>query len=122
MRLPADIVEEVARHHGYDRMPVRLFPVRVNDELFAASNMTKRVLQDMLASTGLSEALNFNFVLESDLESMLLGPEACVTVSNPMSADQKYLRPTLLPNLIMNRTNRGGARCRPFEIGKPCPW
>lgn len=121
VRLPADIVEEVARHHGYDRMPVRLFPVRVNDELFAASNMTKRVLQDMLASTGLSEALNFNFVLESDLESMLLGPEACVTVSNPMSADQKYLRPTLLPNLIANvRTNigRGVRDVALFEIGK----
>ncbi|HPH01901.1 MAG TPA: phenylalanine--tRNA ligase subunit beta [Spirochaetota bacterium] len=121
VRLAADIVEEVARHYGYDRMPARLFPIRVNDELFAASDMTKRMLQDALVSMGLTEALNFNFVLESDLAAMQIDPQSCVTVSNPMSADQKYLRPGLLPNLIANvRTNlgRGVRDIALFEIGK----
>jgi phenylalanyl-tRNA synthetase beta chain len=121
IHLPADIVEEVGRHYGYDRMPARLFPVRVNDELYAAADMTKRLLQDTMVSLGLTEALNFNFVLEADLDSLLIGTDDCVAVSNPMSADQKYLRPSLLPNLLANlQTNlgRGVHNVALFEIGK----
>ena len=119
--IPADIAEEVARHYGYERMEAKLFPVRVNTELLAAGDMTRRVLQDELASMGLREAMNFNFVLQSDLEALGISPDACVAVSNPMSSDQKYLRPSLLPNLLGNirfNLDRGVRDIALFELGK----
>jgi phenylalanyl-tRNA synthetase beta chain len=119
--IPADIAEEVARHYGYERMEARLFPVRVNTELLAAGDMTRRILQDELASLGLREAINFNFVLQSDLEALGFAPESCVTVSNPMSVDQRYLRPSLLPNLVGNirfNLDHGARDAAFFELGK----
>jgi len=121
LALPADIAEEIARHYGYDRMEARLFPVRVNNELLAASDSTRRILQDALASMGLTEAINLSFALQNNLEALRIPAESCVVVANPLSIDQKYLRPSLLPNLIANlRYNFDHAQhdLALFEIGK----
>jgi phenylalanyl-tRNA synthetase beta chain len=119
--IPADIAEEVARHFGYERMEARLYPVRVNDKLLAAGDTTKRILQDELASLGLREAMNYNFALIDDLAVLHIKEEDCVLVSNPLSNDQKYLRPSLLPGLIANlrfNIDHGARDIAFFEIGK----
>ncbi|MDR2734334.1 MAG: phenylalanine--tRNA ligase subunit beta [Spirochaetota bacterium] len=121
LTLPADIAEEIARHFGYDRMEARLFPVRINNALLAACDSTRRILQDALASMGLTEAINLSFALQNNLEAAHIAPENCVTVANPLSSDQKYLRPSLLPNLLANlRYNFDHAQhnLALFEIGK----
>ena len=115
-----DLVEEVCRHYGYEKMPTTIFPIRVNDEVFAARNTLKDEIREILLGAGVQEVLNFNFVLQEDARVLGYDPESCVTVLNPMSIDQKYLRPSLLPNLLKNiRVNHGhGARDLAFfELG-----
>jgi len=115
-----DLVEEVCRHYGYERIPATVFPVRVNDKLFAAADTLKDEVREVLLGAGLQEVVNFNFVLQEDARVLHYSIEECVTVLNPMSVDQKYLRPSLLPNLLKNiRVNYGhGARdLALFELG-----
>jgi phenylalanyl-tRNA synthetase beta chain len=70
---------------------------------------------------GLTEAINLSFVLQNNLEALHIPVESCVVVANPLSSDQKYLRPALLPNLIADlRYNFDHAQrdLAFFEIGK----
>lgn len=119
--LEVDLVEEAARHYGYEKMPATIFPIRVNDAVFAARDRTKEEIRGVLSGAGLQEVINFNFVQEEDAALLGTTPQELVAVLNPMSNDQKLLRSSLLPNLIKNiRTNAGlGERnLGLFELGK----
>ncbi len=117
----ADLVEEVCRIWGYDNIPTKLFPVRINEAVLAEHSDLKSKIQDFLVEKGLQEVINFNFVQANDLKLLQLDPADCVDVKNPMSNDQRYLRPSLLPNMLKNlKTNvaHGRKNLAMFETGK----
>lgn len=119
--MEADLAEEVVRLYGYDRLPARLFPVRANEEVFRAFDDTKRVVQDLLSNSALQEVVNANFVLQEELTDLLWDPKEVPAVINPMSHDQKYLRPALMVNILRNMQFNSGHGHRDmgfFETGK----
>jgi phenylalanyl-tRNA synthetase beta chain len=120
--LEVDLVEEVIRHYGYDRLPARLFPVRVNEALVASRKSLRGDLRKALVDCGLQEVINFNFALQEDLVPFGIDPLSCATVLNPMSLDQKHLRPALVPNIArnlkVNFEHGTGTGIALFEIGK----
>lgn len=121
VNMEADLAEEVVRLYGYDRLPVRLFPVRANEEVVRAFDSTKRMAQDLLSNSGLQEVVNANFVLQEELTALLWEPEQVPAVINPMSHDQKYLRPALMLNILRNMQFNQGHGFRDmglFETGK----
>jgi phenylalanyl-tRNA synthetase beta chain len=106
-----DLIEEVARRHGFDAFPAELGPYRpgsVPDHpLFALEDDLKRFLADR----GLHEAQTPAFVPEGEGEVPLL---------NPMSREESFLRRRLLPSLLRRveyNFARGERNVRLFEMG-----
>lgn len=110
-----DLVEEVGRFHGYERiMPV--LP-RVRLQPFAACPPERRLagVRDFLVAAGFDE------VVSSSLRAPGDAGGACVALQNPLAADQGVLRRSLLPSLrdvaVFNNT-RGNRSLRLFEMGE----
>lgn len=117
-----DLIEEVGRHYGFDRLEPA-FPVMTR----AADAPDARVSRDQLvrrvmAAAGLSEAVTFGFIERRAAEAFLPDGETSglVGVANPLSAKFDVLRPSLLPGLVdaVGYNRRHGRRdVRLYEIG-----
>jgi phenylalanyl-tRNA synthetase beta chain len=96
----ADLVEEVARIHGLDKLP-RTLPARRQavGRLTPAQRVRRRV-EDALRDRGVSEVVAFSFTAPEKLEDLRLGDVPVLRLANPMSEDQSVMRPLLLPGLL----------------------
>jgi len=125
IHLEEDLIEEVARVQGYEKIPLTLLaspiPSRNPDPLLKL----KHSVREILASSGFTEILTFSMVgldmlkkLSPDLGTVEPPP---VRIANPMTADMEYLRTSLRANLLsafaMNRRFEEGS-IRIFEAGK----
>ena len=99
---PIDLVEEIARLYGYDRIPETL-PHGTGGGLTPAQHRARR-LRSVLMGAGLTEANTLGFIGASDLDALGLPDDdprrATVRVKNPLSEAEETLRSTLLPGLI----------------------
>jgi phenylalanyl-tRNA synthetase beta chain len=112
-----DLIEEIARVQGYETIRSTLPGIRRVGELDPPHAFRRR-LREALVRAGLREALSLSFASRADLE--LMGHESAVAVANPPSADEPYLRRSIVPNLLeaLSRTMARGARSVAlFEIG-----
>jgi len=112
-----DLIEEVARVQGYESIRSTLPGIRRVGELDPSHDFRRRLRQAFVRA-GLREALSLSFASRADLE--LMGHDAAVAVANPPSADEPYLRRSIIPNLLqaLARTMARGARSVAlFEIG-----
>lgn len=106
-----DLLEEVARAYGYDRFPDELGPFRPGTVPDHPLFQVEDELRDLLVGRGLLEAQNQAFATEA---------EGDVAVSNPVSAQEGYLRRALVPGLIRRVEHnfaRGQRDVRLFELG-----
>jgi phenylalanyl-tRNA synthetase beta chain len=116
----ADIVEEVARVHGFDKIPSTPLPRAdgVARPTATSEQLVERRARRSAAARGLNEAVTWSFISEE--EAAHFGGAAW-TVANPISDDLKVMRPSLLPGLIAaarrNRA-RGAESVRLFEVGR----
>jgi phenylalanyl-tRNA synthetase beta chain len=117
----ADLIEEVGRHYGFDRLaptfPAATSPAEPPDPRIARDQLVRRVL----TAGGLSEAVTFGFI-EAKAAHLFAGASATapVAVANPLSGKFDTLRPLLLPGLVdaVAHNRRHGRRdVRLFEIG-----
>lgn len=118
---PADLSEEVARYVGYEKIP-SILPPRKTTAALTPAQKRKRILAQSLVSRGYTEILNFPFVNRDLIDRMgFIGPRAeSYRIANPMSEDQPYLRPHLLPGLLeaaRRNYSRGFKSFALFEIG-----
>lgn len=123
--LPADLVEEVARVVGYDKIPATLLSDPLPSIIPEPAIKLKRKIRQTLVGLGFQEIYTYSLVNIKDLGN--LSPEPAppeplpVRVANPMSAEQEYLRPTLRANvlatLVANRRHEEEG-IRLFELGK----
>jgi len=113
-----DVIEEVARHHGYTRID-RTLPVITQVGGLTPYQRDRRRVREILVGCGLSEAWATSFLAPDDLARAGLPPEA-VGIENPLAAEESILRPSLLPGLLRAVASNAGHR-RPdvglFEIG-----
>jgi len=118
----ADLIEEVGRHYGFDRLdatfPVATAPAPAPDPRIARDQAVRRVM----TAAGASEAITFAFIEAKAAEpfASVLGGAMPVAVANPLSAKFDTLRPLLLPGLVdaVAHNRRHGRRdVRLFEIG-----
>ncbi len=114
-----DLIEEVARHHGFDRIP-STFPVLAEMPPPPEARIARdRRIRDILRSAGYSEAVTFTFVERDAIEAVSPDAES-IPIANPLSELFAVLRPSLWPGLIDSIAyNRRRARrdVRLFEIG-----
>jgi len=115
-----DLVEEVARHYGYDRIPAT-YPHASTLGSYPSSELKERVLVDRLTGFGFYEAMNYVFT-NPDREARFMGVEPpMVRVANPLSEIGTHLRTSLVPGLVHSvryNLNHGNRNIRLFEIGK----
>jgi phenylalanyl-tRNA synthetase beta chain len=106
-----DLIEEVARTYGYDRFPSELGPFRPGTVPDHPLFQLEDELRELLVGEGFLEAQTMAFAPEGEGE---------VEVSNPVSAQESFLRARLLPGLV-RRTEynfaRGLRNVRLFELG-----
>ncbi len=126
--LEEDLVEEVARHTGYDKIASELPPSNISGE-YQPTEMKRRSLRRVLAGLGFDEAINFSFInADHDDQFELLPALACsagsgglVSLENPIIEEATRMRPSLLPGLLeslRNNLNHGTRDVRLFEIGR----
>ncbi|MBL7155496.1 MAG: phenylalanine--tRNA ligase subunit beta [Candidatus Portnoybacteria bacterium] len=107
--IPEDLIEEIGRLYGFEKIPSQmprasLIPPKRNEDLIYQNK-----IRDILTNLGFSEVYNYSFVSDKGVE-----------VLNPISQEQKYLRPNLAINLIKNikENKKYFNEVRLFEIGK----
>jgi phenylalanyl-tRNA synthetase beta chain len=112
-----DLIEEVARIQGYETLGSTLPGIRQAGG-FVDAYLFRRRIREALVRAGLREALSLSFASAADLE--LMRQSDGVMVANPPSADEPYLRRSLIPSLLkaLARTIARGARgAALFEVG-----
>ncbi|HEV7893418.1 MAG TPA: phenylalanine--tRNA ligase subunit beta [Pyrinomonadaceae bacterium] len=135
-----DLVEEVARVYGYDRIGVALPPSPVTGE-YLSGDRRRRAARQVLTASGFNEAINISFIdeagatddsgggrfetlpglLKNEGEAEAEGEGAFVRLSNPIVEGARLMRPTLLPGLLealRHNFNRGTRNVRLFETGR----
>jgi phenylalanyl-tRNA synthetase beta chain len=128
---PADLVEEVVRLDGYDKVP-SLLPLAPAGNGLTASQRRRRTVGRALAEAGYVEVLSYPFVSPGALDNLGL-PEGdprrlAVRVANPLSDEQPFLRTTLLAPLLdtlSRNLGRGQRDAALYELGlvfHPKPW
>ena len=117
----ADLVEEVLRVHGFDRIPAVSLPRAAPIPDSPTTPAQRRAVHAgrLLAERGLMEAATFSF-MRLDWAKLFGGGEPALTLVNPISADLDQMRPSLLPNLLAaagRNAARGFADLALFEVG-----
>lgn len=116
-----DLVEEVARIHGFDRIEERALSVQPVKE--DPRRQQVEATKTLLVAAGYHEGLTFSFAGDSAYEQVesWWNPADPFEIRNPMRANERFLRRSLLPNLLASaRGNRlhGVERVRLFEIAR----
>lgn len=97
----ADLVEEVMRIHGINRIDPQPLPSHgaVNGRILTTLQIRTRHARRMLASRGMMEAVTYSFISEAQAKAFGGGkPE--LKLANPIAADMSDMRPSLLPGLL----------------------
>jgi phenylalanyl-tRNA synthetase beta chain len=114
-----DLIEEIARHHGLDRLPVT-FPALTTPPPPLDPRITEaRHLRGVLTAAGFFEAVTFGFVSEAAAAPFASAGDL-VPIANPLSENFAVLRPSALPGLIdavAHNRRREQRDIRLFEIG-----
>jgi phenylalanyl-tRNA synthetase beta chain len=99
-----DLIEEVARLYGYDRIPVTMPVGTVDAKLPSLRLKTQRLLRQIMVKTGFSEAMNYSFIAADSMGKIGLDLDdprlIHVPIMNPLSEDQAVMRTSLVPSLL----------------------
>ena len=121
VRREIDLIEEIARHHGYERLP-STFPALVRPPAPASDALSRqRLLRRVLTAGGCSEAITYGFIEEAAARPFVDRPDELVRIANPLSEKFAVLRPSLVPGLLdalVHNRRREHRDIRLFEIGR----
>lgn len=114
-----DVVEEVGRHHGYDRSGRRVPTSAQGGRLTPLQQARRRVRRSLLGA-GFSEAMPNPFLAPGDLERAGLD-QAAISLVNPLVVEESVLRTSLLPGLLKSVAHNQSHRARTirlYELGR----
>src|SRR6266571_3381115 len=94
-----DLIEEVARHRGYDAIPESLPVLPSDGEGRTPLDATLEAARRAMQAAGLSEAINYAMVDGEDAGQFAPGAAAPLALTNPLQANAAFLRTSLLPGL-----------------------
>ena len=115
-----DLIEEVARHYGYDKLPLTFPELRKPPATPLPALDREHLARETLLKAGFTEAVTFSFI-ERRVAELFAGDTELVPVANPLSEKFSTLRPSLLPGLLESvRHNRHHQvrDVRLFEVGR----
>jgi phenylalanyl-tRNA synthetase beta chain len=120
INLPEDLIEEIGRIYGFEKIPahfplVSLIPPERNLDIF-----WEDFVKNILKEAGFSEVYNYSFISEKMAKIFGYGTKDSIEIENPVSLEQKFLRPSLILNLLKNvkDNNKNFFEIKIFELGK----
>jgi phenylalanyl-tRNA synthetase beta chain len=121
LSMPADLVEEIVRLTGVDRIPAEPLPriSGVAKPVLTPAQTRARATRRLLASRGLVEAVTWSFIPKTEA-ALFGGGSETLALDNPISTEMSQMRPSLLPGLISaakRNRDRGFADGALFELG-----
>ena len=120
-----DLIEEIARIHGYNNIPAEVPPLKMAAErsVFSPGKKKRDKARHILFSLGLSEVITYSFIAPDMIgfnDSLPESRENIVEILNPVSEDWSVMRPSLLPGLLqvaMRNTANGNDPVCCYEMG-----
>jgi phenylalanyl-tRNA synthetase beta chain len=116
---PADLIEELARIHGYDRLPARLLAEPLPEQLGNSALELEEKVRDLLVNAGLQEVITYALTVPEREAPLGAAQADYVRLQNPISSERTVMRHSLLASAIevaaLNLKHRDGARL--FEVG-----
>ncbi|HET7114277.1 MAG TPA: phenylalanine--tRNA ligase subunit beta, partial [Pyrinomonadaceae bacterium] len=117
-----DLVEEIARHSGYDQIASELPPSNIPGE-YQPTEMRQRSLRRALNACGYDEAITFSFITREEQIELIpaLNDQGQTQLKNPIIEDATWMRSSLLPGLLnslRHNLNHGIRDVRLFETGR----
>lgn len=119
-----DLVEEIARFYGYDKIPSEIPPLQKLEPVFDPKRKSVERLRQLLFHQGFDEFMNFSF-FDPEKESLFETEKKAIEIRNPVSSRASLLRTTLVAGLLENvlwNKNRGVEGVHAFEIGNIYFW
>lgn len=117
--LKEDIVEEIVRIYGYDKLPENPLPEVSISKIIPYNQKRISDIKRIFASAGYKEVVTWSFMNSKKAESFSSFKKE-LTLLNPISSDLDYMRPSILPNLLQlahNNINRSFRDLSLFEVG-----
>jgi phenylalanyl-tRNA synthetase beta chain len=120
-----DLIEEIARIYGYDRIPVTLPAISVLAAAPDGKRLVEQRLKEIMVGAGYTEVINYSFIAPGAVD--LLGLEetderrSLVKIRNPLTEEQAVLRTTMIYSLLLNARKNADVGCfdlKIFEIGR----
>ena len=121
LELPEDIVEEVGRLYGFDKLPRRLPRRSIKSTPKNSRRELKNAVRQSLSRAGANEVLTYSFVHERILKNAEQDITQAYKLSNALSPDLQYYRLTVLPSLLDKvhaNIKAGHDEFALFEMGK----
>jgi len=115
-----DLIEDVARLYGYDKIPTTLPKARLVTVTRKKKDIVISKVRGFLASMGFCESINYSFISPQILNISMMDQLSPIRLSNPLSEDESIMRGSLMPGLLsvlkynLNHNNKG---IRIFETG-----
>ena len=113
-----DLIEEIARLHGYNNFPNTL-PAFAGAAVESPRAGKESRLRSSLLALGYNEAVSLTFIAHEDAETFSSSP--VIELANPLSEEASLMRSSLLPgmlNMLAYNLNRGAEDVRIFELGE----
>lgn len=120
LAIEEDLIEEIARLYGYNRLPVRYPQARLAPHATKQeTELSKKSLRDILVARGYQENITYSFI-DPKLFKLFNPEQEPLMLANPISNDMSAMRISLWPGLVKTlqyNLNRQQNRIRIFEIG-----
>jgi phenylalanyl-tRNA synthetase beta chain len=121
IQLPEDVVEEVGRLYGFDKLPRELPKRSISPAPHNLARVAKQQVRQSLSRSGSTEVLTYSFVHENIMKRADQNPEEAFKLGNALSPDLQYYRLSVLPSLLDKvhaNIKAGFDEFTLFEIGK----
>ncbi len=120
-----DLMEEVARLQGYEKIPVTFPPIKPSEDVAPPEVVLGDRIKEVMVGLGFTEIISYSFISSEAANQFQAGEKspssALVSLLNPLSADQSVMRTSLIPGLIASlRSNfaHEEKNLRLFEWGR----
>ncbi len=118
--IAADLIEEVARIHGYDKLPLGMGLSRQRMGQAPERQIETGRLRHQLTALGYQEIITYSFIDPGLAANFSAGDKAAVSLRNPISSELSVMRGSLMPGLVQTlryNVNRQQENLRLFETG-----
>ncbi|MBI5213172.1 MAG: phenylalanine--tRNA ligase subunit beta, partial [Nitrospirae bacterium] len=128
IQIEADVIEEIVRIYGYDRIPAKLPKATIGiegQEAIGKRQEVKGNIKESLLKSGFTEVINYSFMGIHDIDMLGIDEKDerrnSVQIKNPLRAEDSFMRTTLMPSMIKNLAHNvahGNRDLRLFETAK----